>query len=180
MRIIAGLFRGRQIKEVLVSTTRSTSDMIRSMVFNTLFKVEGSVLDLYAGSGAYALEALSRGSNYGVFNDINYQAYTTILTNVKNLGLDDKTEVYNLEAKVLLPELKKKNKAFDYIFLDPPYNFTISEFEENLILELLKPNGFIIYETHRDADIKVFKELFIYKIKTQGIKKITFFKKVIE
>ncbi|MDR2867080.1 MAG: 16S rRNA (guanine(966)-N(2))-methyltransferase RsmD [Acholeplasmatales bacterium] len=181
MRIIAGLYKARNILQVGLSTTRSTSDLVRGMVFNTLFKIEGSALDLFSGSGAYGLEALSRGANSCVFNDVNYQAYQTIKANLTLLKVEEKVyHVFNLEATHLLLKLKQTGQLFNYIFLDPPYNFTINEDDALILSEILAPAGFIIYETHVDAQITIFKDLFVYKIKTQGIKKITFFKKVIE
>ena len=120
MRIISGKHRSRIIKMVGVDTTRETTDKVRGAIFNLIsfHRPEGIVLDLFSGSGAMGLEALSRGYEFAYFNDINKKAYQTTKENVNALGYERNTCVTNLDYNKALSSYTKK---FNVVFLDPPY-----------------------------------------------------------
>lgn len=117
-------------------------------------------LDLFSGSGAMGIEAISRGLESCIFNDINDKAYKTTLNNIKSCKIDS-FKVYNLDYKVCLEELK--NTKFDIIFLDPPYKLdAIDDIIEYVINNnMLNINGLIVceYENNiKEHNLKIIKE----------------------
>ncbi len=122
MRIIAGTARSIPLKTVKGMNTRPTTDRIRETLFNMIqTEVPGAVfLDLFAGSGAIGLEALSRGAEYAVFVDSNRQAVACIEDNIASTKLRSRCEVKKMDYLAALRSLEGRF-LFDIIFLDPPY-----------------------------------------------------------
>ena len=121
MRIIGGEARGRRLFAPEGLETRPTADKVRESLFNILrFETPGArVLDLFCGTGALGLEALSRGAREAVFNDLSRDSVRLVGENIRKLGLGrDEAKVYNLDYSVCLDRLEGK---FDIVFLDPPY-----------------------------------------------------------
>ncbi len=110
------------------------------------------MLDLFAGSGALALESLSRGSRKAVLCDSSRKAVQIIKTNIKKTHFEAETEVMNKDYKRTLEELK--NKKFDIIFLDPPYKTNFGAEAINFIIEndMLEKEGIIVFETDREDE----------------------------
>ena len=132
MRIVAGKFRGRPIATPDNDRTRPTSDRVREAVFNILahgidgFALEGArVLDLFAGTGALGLEALSRGAVYCLFVEEDAEARALIRRNVEALGLTGITKVFRRDATALGPVSNRG--TFQLVFLDPPYGKGLGE-----------------------------------------------------
>ncbi|WP_062105178.1 16S rRNA (guanine(966)-N(2))-methyltransferase RsmD [Bacillus niameyensis] len=150
MRVISGIYKGRQLKAVPGRGTRPTTDKVKETIFNMIgpFFSEGTVLDLFAGSGALGIEALSRGIDKGIFVDKDMKAIQTIKTNIQLCNLDDKSEIYRNDAERALHAISKRNIQFDYIFLDPPYHKQKLEslLEQIEMNQLLKPEGAIVCE----------------------------------
>lgn len=124
MRIIGGEARSRQIEAPKGMDTRPTQDKVRESLFNILrWDLEGRiVLDLFAGSGALGLEALSRGAAYAVFVDSSLQAAKIVESNVERLGFADRAKVIRADWKATVSTLAPRLKGgFDLVFLDPPY-----------------------------------------------------------
>jgi 16S rRNA (guanine966-N2)-methyltransferase len=150
MRVIAGIYKGRKLKAVSGKATRPTTDKVKEAVFQVIgpFFNSGKVLDLFAGSGALGIEALSRGMDSGIFIDQHSKAIHTIYDNLKTLGIKEQAQVYRNDAFRALQVLEKRDLQFDLIILDPPYrkvNFRKLLFEiQNL--GLLRKNGFIVCE----------------------------------
>jgi len=124
LRIIAGELRGRRIRSLRGIKTRPTADRIREAIFNILaFQIQGSkVLDLFAGTGAFGIEALSRGAASAVFIDNGRDSISTIQENIKHLSLEDTTKVFRWNPTVNLTCLNSLQSDFNLIFMDPPYN----------------------------------------------------------
>lgn len=122
MRIIAGKFRGRKLTTIR-GPIRPTADRLRESLFNMLGQtVEDSTwLDLFCGSGAVGLEALSRGARLVVFNDQNPTARKLLDRNLELCGISHGFEIHNRDAFSLIRSYR--GSAFDFIFLDPPYDF---------------------------------------------------------
>jgi 16S rRNA (guanine966-N2)-methyltransferase len=125
MRIIAGTARGRRLETFVGRDIRPTPDRVREAVFSALLSRLGQftgrrVLDLYAGSGALALEALSRGARDAVLVDRSAQATRLQRTNLQRCGFAERAETLSGEVLALLPRLAAKG-PFDLVFLDPPY-----------------------------------------------------------
>lgn len=129
MRIVAGQFKGRPIQAPKTDTTRPTSDRARESLFNVLAHadwapdLEGArVLDLFAGSGALGLEALSRGANYCLFVETAHAARAAIRSNIETLGLFGATRIHRRSAVELGEKPSGVGPNFDLAFMDPPYN----------------------------------------------------------
>lgn len=124
MRIIGGTYRSRIIAMPKGADIRPTQDKVRQAVFNILQDVNGAVvLDLCAGSGAYGIEAISRGARHVTFVDNNSKCVQTISRNLESLKVE--TSFFNIIRRSALDvpmELEENGKRFDLIFLDPPYH----------------------------------------------------------
>ncbi len=148
MRIIAGTCRGRRIASPKGLNTRPTLTRIKESLFSKLqFALQGArVLDLYAGSGSLGLEALSRGACYVVFNDKDPGCCSIIKNNLETLGLAQYALVLQLDALAALTHLEK-GKAFDFVFLDPPYKSSAQKALEKLFgLGLVAEGGLAVVE----------------------------------
>jgi 16S rRNA (guanine966-N2)-methyltransferase len=131
MRIISGSARGKKLAGFSGTRIRPTSDRVREALFSILFSHLGgfegkTVLDLFAGTGALGLEALSRGARSAVMVDQGAQAARLITTNAKNCNLQEKAILIRGDVLKKLPELAAKG-PFDLIFLDPPYGLGLVE-----------------------------------------------------
>lgn len=125
MRIVGGRFKGRSLSGPSSNATRPTSDRLREALFNVLAHAYGDpadgarVLDLFAGTGALGLEALSRGAKFTVFVDEAAEPRGLIRANVEALGLGGVTRIFRRDATKLGTAFA--NDAFDLVFCDPPY-----------------------------------------------------------
>lgn len=124
MRIISGRLRGREIGSV-PDGVRPTSDRVRESLFSMLGSVEGlSILDLFAGTGAFGLEAISRGASNVVFIDQSRRVVRDLRQRLSRLGLEESSEIRVLtsDAKKAIRRLARDaSSRFDVVFLDPPY-----------------------------------------------------------
>lgn len=122
MRIIAGSFKGRKLLSPRGSRTRPTSDRVRESIFSILGDrvLDAGILDLYSGTGAMGLEALSRGARQAVFVETDMAALRCLKVNIEAAGCGGKTRVVN---QSVLSYLKKTSLSdgFDLVFADPPY-----------------------------------------------------------
>lgn len=124
LRIISGRLKGKKLHSVQGLTTRPTADRLRESIFNILsFRVhKAMVLDLFAGTGALGIEALSRGAISAVFVDNNPGAVSVIKRNIKSCFFDKHAHIIKWDIKKNLNCLKSLKRAYDLVFLDPPYN----------------------------------------------------------
>ena len=160
MRIISGTARGTKLYTLNGDeVTRPTLDRIKEPLFNILqFKFDGAIcLDLFAGSGALGLEAISRGASKSYFCEINKYAANVIEKNIEKTKTSDKAILIKKDFEQALEELKKEK--FDIVFLDPPYKTDLiyKSLKKILELKLLKEDATIVAET--DEPEKVQKEL---------------------
>lgn len=175
MRITAGRLRHRLIDMTNLDTTRETQDKVRMAMFNMLgqFFDGGSALDLFAGSGALAIEAYSRGCDFICLNDLNPKAVEVEKKNCKNLKIDN-AKFYNLDYKEFV---KKVDLKFDYIFLDPPYKMDNIEEILDDVKNLLTNNGLIIFEMAIESNYNI-DNYEIIKNKTYGIKRVVVYRRI--
>lgn len=132
MRIVGGRLRGRAIEAPSHDGLRPTADRVRESVFNILLHgidgldLEGArVIDLFAGTGALGLEALSRGAAFCLFVDDAVEARALLRTNVEAMGLTGQTKIFRRDATTLGPSAP--HQPFDLAFLDPPYGKGLAE-----------------------------------------------------
>lgn len=122
MRVVSGEFRGRRIDAPETPSTRPTTDKVRGAVFNALNSIDAihgaKVADLYAGSGAIGIEALSRGAVHCTFVERSRPALAALRGNVRHLGIEPRTQVLPGDATALAAGLR-----VDVVFADPPYDF---------------------------------------------------------
>ena len=127
MRVIAGQYRSRLLKSLKGSALRPTSDKLRETLFNVLGpNIAGSrFLDVFAGTGAVGIEALSRGASEVVFIENHAPAAVLIRRNLESLAITSGAQVLPLDALRALEKIARKHKPtdapFDFVFLDPPY-----------------------------------------------------------
>jgi 16S rRNA (guanine966-N2)-methyltransferase len=142
-RIIAGSAGGRRLDVPPGRGTRPTSDRAREGIFLTLDSLYGlggaRVMDLYAGSGAVGLEALSRGAAEAVLVESDAKAVRTIKANIASLGLDGARVVADRVERALG---RRGEEVFDIVFADPPY--AVSDAEVTRVLESLRDNGWLV------------------------------------
>ena len=154
MRIIAGANRGARIFGPKGEETRPTSDRVREAAFNLIGPVDGAaVLDLFAGSGAMGLEALSRGAAHATFVESDREACRTIVRNLYKLGLDNAT-VLCQDALTALRADARAGTRYDLVLLDPPYR-RFSSLQNAMIShlpEILAPGGTLLVETAADEE----------------------------
>jgi 16S rRNA (guanine966-N2)-methyltransferase len=178
MRIVGGIHRSRQLKMVGKPTTRETADMVRESVFNMLGgTVRGVVLDLFSGSGAYALEAISRGASYAHTVDLSKDAIKTIQENAKLLKEDHRVTIYHKDYEQFLTSLTIDQK-FDLVFLDPPYEMNIYEHVMDLLSSHTFEDSRIICESKKQLELPDTIGSFVkIKDKSYGIKRISIYEK---
>ncbi len=160
MRVIAGEFRSRPLGTPKGLDTRPTSDRLRETLFNVLApRIAGSVfLDLYAGSGAVGIEALSRGASHVIFVEHAPPALRAIRSNLASLGIRGNYSIQSHRVSTVLHHLAAAEPKADIVFLDPPYN-TAEEYDSTLTLlgdeclPLLAPNAIVIAEHLRKLDL---------------------------
>ena len=178
MRIIAGEWRGRSIEAPLGRSTRPTADRVRETLFNMLASRLGSfeglrVADLFAGSGALGLEALSRGAAEATFVDSDAEAAGAIRRNAAKLGASDRVSILGGSA-LSLP----RSEPFDLIFADPPYEPGSGAAVVDAITSAgwLAPRGWLSVETSRDDSVDAGK-LSIEAVRDVGRARLTLFRR---
>ena len=172
MRIISGTKKSREIKFIKSAKIRPTMDKIRQAVFNTLGDVSNlAILDIFAGSASYSLEALSRGAKISYINDKDINCHKIIYENLKNLQFTN-FKLFKLDYKNLLNNLKDEGIKFDIIFIDPPYYDTLLNLED-----IIKNSSIVVVETLKKIDFKIPDFLIIIKEKDYGENKIIYLKR---
>ena len=148
LRIISGEARGRRVETPEGRDTRPTLDRVRENLFNMLQGrcMEARVLDLFAGSGALSLEALSRGAAFAVLADRDREAVRIEKRNLETLGFSERSRVMQSPWEATLRTLREEGETFDLVFLDPPYAMKdLREMTESL-RPLLRAEGWIVIE----------------------------------
>jgi 16S rRNA (guanine966-N2)-methyltransferase len=153
MRVIAGSHGGRRLKAPPGRGTRPTSDRVREALFSMLGELdERRVLDLFAGTGALGIEALSRGAARAVFVERDQTASRILRANLKDLGIDpERYELRRVEALVALRTARERGEFYDLVFIDPPYADAVALGPKlsALLPPLLAPGARIVTESDR-------------------------------
>lgn len=155
MRVIAGSAKRMPLKTVEGMDTRPTTDRIKETLFNMIseYLADSYFLDLFSGSGAIGIEALSRGAAHATFVEQNKKAMNCIRENLKFTKLDDRAELYETDVINALSRMEGRKK-FDYIFMDPPYDQLLEKRVLEYLQEsdLLSEDALIIVEASLDTD----------------------------
>ena len=154
MRIISGIARGTKLETLEGKDTRPTLDRVKEPLFSIIqsYIYDSRVLDLFSGSGALALESISRGAKEATICDNSRKAIEIIKQNIKKTHFEDKVKIINKDYKKCLQELR--NNKFDIIFLDPPYKTEFGIEATRIISknDLLKEDGIIVFETDQKEE----------------------------
>jgi 16S rRNA (guanine966-N2)-methyltransferase len=157
MRVIAGRYGGRRLAAPRGAATRPTGDRVREALFALLGPLDGLVvLDLFAGSGALGIEALSRAARRAVFVDSAPAAVRAVRENLAALGVtEQQAEVRRQDARAHLRGARAAGRQYDLVFLDPPYRLAAGLGRElsPLLAGLLAPGGRVVGESDRRAPL---------------------------
>jgi 16S rRNA (guanine966-N2)-methyltransferase len=168
MRVVGGRLKGRNIASPTTQAIRPTADRLREALFNILIHAydnpvqDARVLDLFAGTGALGIEAVSRGASFTLFVDNGAEARALLRNNVEALGLGGATKVYRRDAANLGPA--HPVEPFSLVFLDPPYRMKLAEKALASLRDggWLTPDALLVVEEAKSAEFKApdgFEEL---------------------
>lgn len=173
MRVISGLKRGTNLYSPVTDKTRPTTDRVRENIFNLIrFDLpDSNVLDLFAGSGAMGIEALSQGAKKCVFVDSDKEAFNIIKKNIDKTNFSDKSELLRMPFDAFLIRCEEK---FDIIFLDPPYHKGLIYEAMNLIVKknLFMDDCIFVCESDSTEEILVPEGFSVLKEKIYGRVKV--------
>ncbi len=182
MRVISGTVKGRRLFAPKGQQVRPTADRVKESLFNILADkvVDARVLDVYAGTGALAIEALSRGAASALLIDNDRLSVEAINRNLVSTTFSEQATVIQRLALTALKQLRQEKQSFDLIFLDPPYRIKEAELEV-VVGEagyLLDQQGLIVLE-HRPgiAKLQLASEMSLVDIRRYGETRLSFFKK---
>jgi 16S rRNA (guanine(966)-N(2))-methyltransferase RsmD len=157
MRVIAGRLGGRRIRAPRGRTTRPTAEAVREAVFSMLGDVSGAdVLDLFAGSGALGIEALSRGAGRAVFVERSEGSYAALQANLRTLELGRGVALARRsEARAGMRTARRRGETYDLVFIDPPYRQAQdwAAVLRDALPALLKPAARVVIESDRRAPL---------------------------
>lgn len=177
MRVVSGNYGGRPLKTLAGKTTRPTTDKVKGAIFNMIgpYFEGGRVLDLFAGSGSLAIEAISRGMDHALLVEKDRAAQQVILENIKMTKETEKFQLLKMSAERVLSNL---SETFDLVLLDPPY--AKEQIVENLELlqekKRLTENVIVVCETDKEVELPdQIGKLELTRQKTYGISKISIY-----
>ena len=152
MRVITGTARGRSLITLEGEDVRPTTDRVKEALFSIIqFELEGrTVLDLFAGSGQLAIEALSRGAEKAVFVDNAKKSLEVVRKNLENTGLSGKAVLLNRES---ISYIRYCDEKFDIVLMDPPYRSGLLQKALEAVTDCLNPGGIVICEAPKDEDL---------------------------
>jgi 16S rRNA (guanine(966)-N(2))-methyltransferase RsmD len=182
LRIIGGIYGGRRLRTAEGLAVRPTSDRLRETLFNVLSTgVEGSrFLDICAGSGAVAIEALSRGASHATLIEASGRACSVIKENLEAVGISSQSTLINRDAAAALKRLASQGRRYDIAFFDPPYD---SELYSRVLAilgrePLLEAGGILVVEHRAKTPPPVeLPGLTLYRKLKQGESALAFYKK---
>ena len=173
MRVASGKFGGRKLADNPYSHIRPTADIVKQSIFNKLAQEvkDSRVLDVFCGTGALGIEALSRGAREVVFIDSNIKSINLTKENLQKLGIEARTICADYVSA--LNRLRGEN--FDIIIMDPPYKSGVYEkaLEEIKKNQLLSENGIVVCEHEKDIEIDA-KDFQVLDEKQYGIKSVLY------
>ena len=185
MRVISGTARGTKLNSIQELSTRPTLDRVKESLFNILqpnIQEDSVILDLFSGSGAIAIEFLSRGAKKAYLCEKNQLAVKMIYSNLEKTKLQEKAVIIKKDYKKALEILQQEEVKLDFVYIDPPYeaNIAVDAAERILSLNLLNEKGNLIIETDDEKrELLELKELNVdvYDIRKYGRVSLIFLRK---
>ena len=182
MRVIAGIAKGRKLKAPKGRAIRPTSDRVREAIFSILGAraVGAAVLDLYAGTGALGIEALSRGAGTAVFVDERREAVSLADENLTAVGLRVKGRIIRGKVEYVVERLSREQAHFDLIFIDPPYRISVTELSDicqKVLKDILAVDGLMVLEHSSKLKPPVISGSGVLSSKTYGDTAVTVYRK---
>ena len=184
MRIIGGKYKGKKLSQPLDKTTRPLKDLVKESIFNIIqhskkinIQLENSkVLDLYAGSGSFGLECISRDAELVYFFEKHSNAVKILNKNLKILNKELNYEIYNKDCLTFIASENFIEKNFDIIFLDPPFaeNFFINDLKNIKKLKIINRNHLVVIHREKKSEDDLNEVLTILLSKNYGRSKILF------
>jgi 16S rRNA (guanine966-N2)-methyltransferase len=157
MRVVAGAYKGHPIKSPRRGSARPTQDRVREALFSMLGPVDGlRVLDLFAGSGALGIEALSRGASGATFVDADAACIAGVAENLERLGIED-AGLFRSDALAFLEGAARHAERWDLVFCDPPYGLVdrLSDDLSGLLEPVLAPQARVVCESSTRQPLKL-------------------------
>jgi 16S rRNA (guanine966-N2)-methyltransferase len=178
MRITSGSAKGHTLKVPQAKDLRPAKEMVRLAIFSILGeKVNGAqVLDLFAGTGAYGIEALSRGAEHGDFVEINHETYKALEENVNHTKLKNRAKTHKDDAFRYIQ--LQPDKKYDIIFFAPPYRLGAPKDLLYNSAKKLKEGGVLIIEHRKEVPVPEIDNLKIIKSREYGQTGVTFLEKM--
>ncbi len=157
MRVISGEFRGRRLKSLTGDNTRPTTDKVKESIFNMIgpYFDGGNCLDLFAGSGGLAIEAVSRGMAHAYLVDRSYPATKVIKENIAITKAEEQFTLWKMTAEAAIRQLLASGVTFDLVLLDPPYakQQLVDQMTEIAAGGLLAENAVVVCETDKQVEL---------------------------
>ena len=183
MRIVSGFLKGKKIDFLKSANTRPLRDSIKENIFNIIkhsnlinIKLENAnILDLYSGVGSFGIECISRGAKKTTFVEHDDKAQTILKKNLKNLKIENQTEVFNTKIISFINRLNNKNK-FEIIFLDPPFaeDYFLTELGIMKDSTIYSKNHLVIIHREKKTEDSIEKIINIFLTRSYGRSKIIF------
>jgi len=178
LRVISGKARGLRLKSIKGMQTRPTADRIKESLFSIIAPLlyKANILDLFAGTGALAIEALSRGAGFATFIDSSRESINVVKENIKHTGFEEFAEICLNDYDKAIKALAQKDKKYDIVFLDPPYGKGLEYKAVEGIVDnnLLSDEGIIIIETEEALEENIY-HMTKYDERSYGRTKLSFF-----
>lgn len=181
MRIIGGTFRGRKLKTPEAKDIRPTTGRLRESIFSAVDHRIGGfagkrVADIFSGTGALGLEALSRGAKSVTWVEKHYPALSILKENIALLKVEDQAKILKSDAR----DLPLAQKPFDVIFMDPPYGRGLAGSTLKSLVEKnwLEEHGLLVLEVDKNDDLEIPESLEIVKTLKQGFRRVHFVERV--
>lgn len=178
MRVISGTAKGTRLESLEGDKTRPTLDRVKEALFNIIQNdvMDAYVLDLFSGSGALGIEALSRGAKFCIMADKSSDAIKVISKNLQKTRLEENAKIVKNDY---IKTLNSLNQKFDVIFIDPPYaeNIAVNAVEHIIKLDLLAEDGIIVLETdEEERELENLKKVNVnvYDLRKYGRVKLIF------
>lgn len=181
MRVIAGSARGKRLFSPKSGKIRPVLDQVKEAIFNILWEIEGRrLLDLFAGTGAIGIEALSRGAAHVTFVDQEKEAVQLIRKNLEHCGFTEQGRVLPMTSGAAIAKLEREGATFDLIFVDPPYQQRLIQktFQKLASSLIVTPATRFVVEHHPKEPIPDIPGLALTDQRKYGQTRISFLKRI--